>query len=84
MAAATEPYQSNIWVIHQEYDDGATSLVEAHVSHDSAVAAMRSMGHMHVDVQELQLKSVVDIEASTKKNKKKRYIVLTAPHSYLI
>ena len=75
MAPVAEEYDPKVWVIHREYDDGDTSLVEAHVSYESALAGMKAMGHIKVDLQELQLKSVIDVDAPKKKSKK-RFVLL--------
>ena len=83
MAPVTEEDDTRVWVIHREYDDGDTSLVEAHVSYESALAGMKAMGHIKVDLQELPLRSVIDIEAPKKKKNKKRYVLLNVSSARL-
>lgn len=69
MAPVEQQRECSIWVIAQIYDNGETSLLEAHVSQESADVATKALRGVEVEVMELHLKSLIDLEAPLKDKK---------------
>lgn len=70
MAPVQQECECSIWVICQIYENGETGLLEAHVSQESADAAKKDMRGIEVEVMELELKSIIDIDAPPKSKKR--------------